>query len=261
MSLAETVSKFEWFHSIDLGGGVVTKGVKSLDVHAKEASAFFDPIAMDGVSVVDIGAWNGVYSFEAKRRGAARVLAADSHAWNDPHFRGREAFDVARAALGMEIEAEVVDVPDLSPDRQGLFDVVLMMGVFYHLEDPLLGLARAAALAKEVMVVETHLDLRDLRRPAMAYYAGDELNGDATNWWGPNPPLMVALLRRLGFARVDVTSVDPTRGVFHAWRRDRLRRGDPPAERLIPPPTTTPREKVRRGWRLLREGLGLRKPD
>ena len=81
----------------------------------------------------------------------------------------------------------IVDVPELSPERIGTFDIVLFLGVFYHLFDPIDGLRRAATLAKEVLVVETHTDLCELDRPAMVMYPGAELAGDATNWWGPNP--------------------------------------------------------------------------
>ncbi len=64
-SIAERVKQFPWFHSIDLGNGIVTPGSKSPEIHAQEAAAFFDPIRVEGMSVVDVGAWNGFYSFEA----------------------------------------------------------------------------------------------------------------------------------------------------------------------------------------------------
>ena len=64
-SIAERVKQFPWFHSIDLGNGIVTPGSKSPEIHAQEAAAFFDPIRMEGTSVVDVGAWNG---FTASRR-------------------------------------------------------------------------------------------------------------------------------------------------------------------------------------------------
>lgn len=221
--LRARVAEYPWFHSIDLGGGVITPGAKTPEIHAAEVPAFFGPIDLDGASVVDIGAWNGFYSFTAKQRGARRVLATDHYCWNHPTFRGRETFELARDALGLEIDMHEIDVPDLSVEALGTFDVVLFLGVFYHLLDPIDGLRRAAALAGDVLVVETYVDARYVDRPAMIFYPGTELAGDATNWWGPNVPLLRALLTTLGFAHIDVQVPAGTRAIVHAWRSDQRR--------------------------------------
>jgi tRNA (mo5U34)-methyltransferase len=219
LNIAEQIERYFWFHSINLGNGITTRGLKSPDIHLKEAAAIYNPIRMDGVSVIDIGAWNGFYSFEAKHRGASRVLATDHFCWK---FGGREAFELARSALDLDIESIDIDVPDLSVEKVGgQFDVVLFLGVFYHLIDPIDGLRRAASLAREVLVVETHTDAEDIGRPAMIMYPGSELRGDATNWWGPNNACMKALLGTMGFARIDGPVYAP-RAVYHAWRSPRL---------------------------------------
>ena len=220
--LRERIRDYKWFHSIDFGDGIVTTGYWSPKMQKQDAKTLFRPIKISGASVIDIGAWDGFYSFEAKRRGAATVLATDHFVWSgDPQFHGRETFDLAREALGLEVKALDIDVPDLSPEHVGTFDVVLFLGVFYHLFDPIDGLRRAASLAREVLVVVTHIDLAEIERPAMVFYPGNELAGDPTNWWGPNVPLMHALLKQFGFARVDYTS--KPRPIFHAWRSDALR--------------------------------------
>src|SRR5208337_3898958 len=126
-TLQSRVAALPWHHSIDLGGGVVTPGNKSLANCAAESSLIFDRVDMRGRTVLDIGAWNGFFSFEAKRRGAARVLATDSYCWAHPNFRGRETFDIARSALGIEVEAREIDVAELSPETVGEFDVVLYL--------------------------------------------------------------------------------------------------------------------------------------
>jgi tRNA (mo5U34)-methyltransferase len=260
-ALADAVRRYQWFHSIDLGNGIVTPGVKSPAVHKIEAAAFFDPIRMEGATVVDIGAWNGFYSFEAKRRGASRVLATDHVAWDDETVRGREAFDLSRSVLDLDIEALNIDVPHISPEKLGTFDVVLFLGVFYHLFDPIDGLCRAASLAKEVIVVETHTDLGELDRPAMAMYPGAELNNDASNWWGPNPACVIALLRQFGFEKIDAawTSYVGQRAVFHGWRSGARRRFIGKERTIAPvhPTMLKGRQKLHRGWRLIRERLSL----
>jgi tRNA (mo5U34)-methyltransferase len=236
-TLQERVRQTPWFHSIDLGNGVVTPGGKPPAVHQKEYAAIFDPVHVRARSVIDIGAWNGVYSFEAKRRGAARVLATDHFAWRDPVLRGREAFELARSVLDIDLEVGELDLPALTPDRVGTFDVVLFLGVFYHLVDPIAALQQIAALAREVLIVETHTDALETRRPAMIMYPGSELDGDASNWWGPNPACMVALLKQCGFTKVDAAWTNVGyRTIYHAWRTDELRRAGNAEERGITAP-------------------------
>jgi len=235
-SLEQRVRQIPWFHSIDLGDGVVTPGQKPPDIHQIEYAAIFDPVDVRGRSVIDVGAWNGAYSFEAKRRGAARVLATDYLAWRHP-ARGREGFDLARSILGIDIEVGELDIPALTPERVGTFDVVLFLGVFYHLQNPLAALQQVAALAREVLIVETHTDALEIRRPAMIMYPGTELDGDISNCWGPNPTCMVALLKQCGFAKVDSAwSNVGYRAIYHAWRTEQLRRAGSANEREIAVP-------------------------
>ena len=190
-----------WFHSIELRPGIVTPGDKSLAVVQREEQALLGPFDLTGRSVLDIGAWNGAFSFAAKRRGAARVLATDEFAWAHPALRGRETFELARAELGLEVETLQID-PTRMDETLGRFDLVLFLGVFYHLFDPIDVLQRMRAVTGQVLLIETHQDALALAEPAMVFYPGRTLANDDTNWWGPNPPLMLHLLRQQGFARI-----------------------------------------------------------
>jgi tRNA (mo5U34)-methyltransferase len=199
--LETRIRGISWFHSLRLRPGIVTPGAKSEAVLAAEEEAFFGPFDLRGRSVVDIGAWNGAYSFPAKRRGAARVLATDKFTWTHPHYRGQESFELARAELGLDVETALLDPTEMD-GTLGRFDLVLFLGVFYHLFDPLDVLRRMRAITSQVLLVETHQDALERAEPAMVFYPGRTLAGDDTNWWGPNPPLMLHLLRQLGFARI-----------------------------------------------------------
>jgi tRNA (mo5U34)-methyltransferase len=169
--------------------------------------------------VLDVGSWDGFYAFEAERRGASRVLATDSFAWRT----AKAGFELARRVLDSHVEDMDIDVLELSPDRVGTFDVVLFLGVLYHMRHPLLALERVASVTGDHLVLETHVDLLDLPRPAMAFYPGTELNGDETNWCGPNPPMVLAMLNTVGFSKAEIFAgpsvmATSTRMLFHAWK-------------------------------------------
>jgi tRNA (mo5U34)-methyltransferase len=203
--LRPQVDQFRWFHRIDLGNGVVTPGE---DESADKLARIHMPERLDGWSVLDIGAWDGFFSFEAERRGAARVVAVDPACWREPAWgpKGwgtRQPFDFARSTLGSSVQDLDIDLADISPESVGEFDLVLFLGLFYHLPDPWLILRRAASVCRRLMIVETHADLQDLWRPAMAFYPG-EVEGDPSNWWGPNAPLLEAMLSHEGFGRVEM---------------------------------------------------------
>ena len=81
------------------------------------------PASLAGKSVLDVGAWDGFFSFEAERRGASRVLATDSYVWDGSHDWGsKRGFELARTALNSKVEDRVIDVLDLAPDKIGMFD-------------------------------------------------------------------------------------------------------------------------------------------
>jgi tRNA (mo5U34)-methyltransferase len=223
------VARQGWFHTIDLGDGIVTPG---RDESARKLSWIGLPRDLSGLSVLDVGAWDGFFSFEAERRGAARVVAVDGPAWREPAwgpggYGTKAGFELARRALGSSVEDRELDLEDISPETVGRFDVVLFLGVLYHLKHPWPVLERVASVCDDLLIVETHADLLDLRRPAMAMYPGAELAGDASNWWGPNIPALVAMLHEEGFAQVDVVHREPRayRYARAALRRLRAQQG------------------------------------
>ena len=206
--MGSEVGEITWWHTIDLGDGVVTPG---RDETPARLPLLALPDSLAGLSVLDIGAWDGFYSFAAERRGATRVVATDEYAWR--HLgTGRRGFDCAHRALGSKVEAVEVDVMDLAPDAVGgTFDLVMFLGVLYHLRDPMTALERVASVTKDRLVLETHVNLLNVRRPAAAFYPGTELYGDATNWWGPNIPALVGMVRGVGFDDVRLVHVTPRR--------------------------------------------------
>ena len=215
--LQARVNALRWYHTIDLGQGVVTRGI---DNTPERLSRVQLPERLSGRSVLDIGAWDGFFSFETERRGAARVVATDYYSWHGLGWgtgQGKAGFELARAALGSRVEDVDLDVMDLSPDTVGTFDIVLFLGVLYHLPNPLLALERVASVTDDLLIIETVVDMVGFNRPVVAFYPGRERNGDPTNWWGPNPAAVEGMLRSVGFKRVD--PLTPARSVvFRAAR-------------------------------------------
>jgi tRNA (mo5U34)-methyltransferase len=201
--LRKRVSEIQWFHTIDLGNGVVTPGV---DNTPRKLAKIRMPNDLSGQTVLDIGAWDGFFAFEAERRGARRVLATDSFCWSGQAWGTRRGFELARQALDSQVEDKLIDVMDLSPAAVGLFDLVLFLGVLYHLRHPLLALEKVSSVTGRHLIVETEVDMIGIHPPAMRFYAGRELNDDPTNWWAPNPPALYAMLQDVGFLQLEVVS-------------------------------------------------------
>lgn len=202
--IRERAADIRWFHSIELVPGFTTPG---LDATSERVDVLHLPARLEGRTVLDVGAWDGFFSFECERRGAARVLATDSFAWEGDNWSDKRGFELAREALGSRVEDRHVDVLDLSEEAVGgRFDVVLCLGVLYHMKHPLLMCERLAAVTGELLVLETHVDMTWTRRPAAAFYPGLELGLDPTNWWGPNVPAVVGMLKAAGFRRVEVVA-------------------------------------------------------
>jgi tRNA (mo5U34)-methyltransferase len=217
--LRRAINLLPWHHEIDFGGGLLSPGNSKIDVLKAQANVYFRD-GISGKTFLDIGCWDGFNSIEAHKRGASRVLATDHFAWSDQCWGKREAFELARRELAPSIEAMDADLPDLSTGNLGTFDVVLFAGVFYHLRHPFLALEDLSKLSAETFIVETHLDAMDQDRPMMVFYPGNELAEDPTNWWGPNRTCVEAMLRDVGFARVDY-QLHPhyhNRGIFLAHR-------------------------------------------
>src|SRR5438128_953823 len=122
--LRKEVESIQWFHRIDLGNGIVTPGG---DNSPQKLQAIRMPESFKGMSVLDVGAWDGFFCFECEKRGAAKVTAADTWEgitkWVGPEGK-MAGFQLAKRVLNSRVEPLDIDVYDLSPERAGVFDVV-----------------------------------------------------------------------------------------------------------------------------------------
>jgi tRNA (mo5U34)-methyltransferase len=230
-TLAQEIGTRDWFHQIDLGGDVFTPG---RDPTASKLAALELP-DLTGRSVIDIGAFDGFFTFAAEQRGAARVVAADHWVWTWPGVDARRNFELLHQVLDSSAEMQIVPVEEMSPDTCGTFDVTLFLGVLYHAPDMLRYLRAVRSMTTELLVLETQVDCLDIERPVAAFYPRGTFPGDDSNHWGPNPACVEALLDRAGFSRVERRSLwwrdvrsalgehrpgevmTNGRMVFHAW--------------------------------------------
>ncbi len=217
LDLRRQVEALRWFHSIDFGNGLISPGGISRSKIEQCSTIVFGRVDVTGKSVLDIACWDGAYSIEAVKRGASRVLATDHWVWHNGYKR--KSIELARTYLAPSIEVMDIDVPDISLKRLGSFDVVLFLGLFYHLRHPFHALERAAEMARKCLVVESRLLQTFTRKPMMQFCPGSELDGDKNSWCAPNRACVEAMLRDLGFGRIMFTYWRWwRRGIFHAFR-------------------------------------------
>jgi tRNA (mo5U34)-methyltransferase len=212
--LRKRVSALGWYHTIDFGDGIVSAGIDDTPYRLSRIGL---PASLENRTVLDVGAWDGFFSFEAERRGAARVLATDHYSWSGLGWGTKEGFELARQALNSRVQDKVIDVMDLAPQEVGTFDLVLFLGVLYHLRHPFLALERIASVTGDLLILETVVDMVGFNRPAVAFYPERELNNDPTNWWGPNIAAVEGMLRAVGFQRVNVVT-PPASAAYRAAR-------------------------------------------
>ena len=233
--LRQRVADLRWYHTIDLGHGIVTPGI---DDTPRRMATLDLPASFAGKSVLDIGAWDGYFSFAAEQAGASRVVAVDFLTWSIdlPAFNeywaecerrgeqvgdvrylpelgiwqpeslpGKRGFDVAHEALNSRVEVVVADFLDLDPAVVGTFDVVLCLGVIYHLKDPVGAAEQLRRLTRELAVVESEaLHLPGQEHLALWQFHGiDQLHGGG-NWWVPNQRALEHVLQAAGFRQAEM---------------------------------------------------------
>jgi tRNA (mo5U34)-methyltransferase len=207
---AARLSRLGWYHSIELPDGGVIEGLQSLDQQRQRLHQFPIPEDLTGKRVLDIGAWDGWFSFEMERRGA-EVLAVDA-------ARNTRLLE-ARQLLGSRIDYQIADICRLTTKDVGTFDIVLFFGVLYHLKHPLLALENVCGMCRDMACIESFVtDADPCEFPLMEFYETTELRGQADNWIGPNLSCLLAFCRTAGFARVNFESVLSERAHVTGYR-------------------------------------------
>ena len=216
-----------WFHNFQFSNGVAGGG---WDPSSKKLYHLCLPNQLNGLTVLDVGAYEGFFSFHMKQRGADRVVAADEYVWTAPESPAKLHFGGVRKALNSDVEDIATSVENLSLNINTKFDIVLFMGVLYHSPNMIEYLKQVASVTKTVCVIETHLDMLQVEAPAAEFYPPFTVNNDASNWWGPNIAAVVHMCQRAGFSNVsfinfwDINPLEQIRGGSQ-WGAVRTARG------------------------------------
>ena len=213
IGLPERVERLRpWYHTHDLGAGVVTPGMFD---HRPKLDRYMLPADLSGMSCLDVGTMDGFWAFEMERRGAARVVATD--VGDDPEeldwpplWRGRvtteldenkeKRFALVHEIRGSRVERVVRSVYELDTDL-GEFDLVFCGDLLIHLKDPITAIQRIRRVCRgTAIVVNPVVRFRFRRRRPLA-----ELDGiDEFQWWLFTEEALARMMRAAGFARVEV---------------------------------------------------------
>ncbi|HKP89679.1 MAG TPA: class I SAM-dependent methyltransferase [Thermoleophilaceae bacterium] len=208
--LRDEVARYPWYHTLELGGGVVTPN--AMFDHRPVLDRYPVPEDLSGLRCLDVGTMDGFWAFEMERRGAASVTAIDL---DDPQaldwpasLRGgdttlddtkAERFALAKRALGSSVERVTMSVYELGP-KLGTFDFVYCGDLLIHLRDPVAAVEGIRSVTGGSAVISNNIKrfrFRDSQPLA-------ELDGvDQFVWWYTNLAGLVRVVRAAGFSRVE----------------------------------------------------------
>jgi len=255
------LSRYYWYHTIDLGDGLITPGLYD---YRETLQDFHFPKDLRGKTVLDVGSATGFFAFEFERRGA-RVVSTELPSLNDlDRFPGQNVenslrkiermifpdgldldsmrrgcserelyrclldgpFHFCRERLGSRVERCYSTIYDLTAEKTGLqegFDLVFVGDVLVHTLYPLRALAALAPLCRDTLMLAQMLPDGPQEPPAMAYIGGGDPEEDHISWWLPNKSCLIGMLLKLGFATVEEVG----------WHAGILRPGGYPFRRVI----------------------------
>jgi tRNA (mo5U34)-methyltransferase len=210
-ALEGRIAAIDWYHTIELGPGLVTPGEYDLRPVVGRL-----PLAdsVRGRRVLDVGTHDGFWAFEMERLGAESVVAVDVDAPDSFDYAGhappaefgralierrREAFGLARLCRGSNVELREMSVYDLGPDRVEQVDFAIVGTLLLHLRDPIGALAAIRRVASTILVndaVSISLTLREPRMPAARLIAPP----GRSFWWAPTVPALRHYLQAAGWS-------------------------------------------------------------
>ena len=181
-----------WYHRIELRPGIVTNGVNDSPLTLQRLQW---PEDWTGLRVLDVGTRDGFFAFEAERRGA-EVVAVDYLPAT------ASGFSLAAEVFGSRVQYVHANLYDLDAAKIGTFDVVLFLGLLYHLPDPIGALRILRRLTRSRLYVESlvmDFGVATAELPLMQLFPAASFANDPTNFWGPNLRCIEGMLEETEF--------------------------------------------------------------
>jgi tRNA (mo5U34)-methyltransferase len=215
-ALRRAVAELDWYHTIDLGDGIVTPGTFDLRPVVQH---FGIPDRLDGKTVLDVGPGNGFFTFLFEERGAASVTTVELPSWAahdaSPVLKAfyesepgaalniHDALGLAARARRSRVRRTFVNIYDFDPAVHGTYDIVFCSSVLLHLTDPLRALYRIYAATKEMALISTPIDDQASGEPRALF------RGTATGdtFWLPNRTCLLQMARAAGFTDIEWLSL------------------------------------------------------
>lgn len=212
LNLAQIIEKINsvkhWYHRIEIIPGLITPGINDTQTFLKLLDL---PNDCSGLKVLDLGTRDGFFAFELEKRGA-EVLAIDYYSDEQTGFK------VVAELLGSKVKFIQDNIYNVSVNKYGIFDIVLCLGLIYHLPDPLRALNIIRSVCKNELYLETQVLDNAILMPdgnfvslksiseqleqlsIMQFYPSNSLNSDFSNFWAPNMKCMENMLIETNFS-------------------------------------------------------------
>lgn len=215
-ALREKIKDVYWYHTIDLGHGVVTPGL----VDNRSEVDLGLPADLTGKRCLDIGTFDGFWAYEMERRGAAEVVALDLNSLEDVDLRPRsrqrwidevitargstalgEAFQIVHDIRDSKVQRKILSVYELSPDKIGMFDFVYFGDIIVHLRDPQLAIENIFSVTRGAAHIASAFDpdLDQSGEPLMKVHPS---SGDFI-WWSFSSASLKKMMELAGFDPVE----------------------------------------------------------
>lgn len=216
LELWSRVTALAWYHTMDLGHGVVSPG--TVDTRAEVGRSGL-PLRLDGMRCLDVGTFDGFWAFEMEKRGAGSVVALDVDSLEEMDLPRRtkaeliaearsvrgsvgtgNAFRLAHEVLGSRVERRLINIYDLSPDETGMFDLVFVSDVMVHLRDPIRALESIYSVTGGSAIVFSAFDpdLDAHRRPLNEFLGAEHY----WVWWNFSAQALKKMMITAGFGPV-----------------------------------------------------------
>lgn len=208
-TIQEQAEEINWWHSIKLSEDYTTNGRVGEDHCSPDSitKRFGMPLGLTGKTVLDVGTFDGLMAFEAEKRGAKEVVAIDIYQGEGENSDG---FYFAKGVLNSNVCLRYECLESMEKFSESLFDVVLLYGTLYHVDNPIQHLQALSSLCKEYALIETAIAQPDYRdSPVWEFNHG--FGGDATNKWYPSLKGIENALKYVGFKSVELIYNDSVR--------------------------------------------------